>query len=105
MDARNGPIDADIPLKREIFRAAKFPFKIKSNAYLTARPTEFLRAKKIFVQENQFITFDGNDRVGMKGQSTAIGGDADGNICRRRHDFLLVTLQCSLGLLSDNTPI
>jgi len=58
VNARNRPIAGDSPWKREIFRAAKFPFKIKSNAHLTARLAEFFRAKKVFAQENQFIIFD-----------------------------------------------
>jgi hypothetical protein len=70
VDARNRPIAGDSPWKREIFRAAKFPFKIKSNAHLTARLAEFFRAKKVFAQENQFIIFDWDNRVGVRERST-----------------------------------
>jgi hypothetical protein len=42
-------------------RAAKFLFEIKGNAHPPARPTEVFSAKKIFAQENQLDTFDGNN--------------------------------------------
>jgi hypothetical protein len=55
VDSRNYPIDADSPRKREIYRAVKFLFKIKSHAHLTVRLTEA-----------QCPTMIQNDRVGMR---------------------------------------
>jgi hypothetical protein len=69
VDARNRPIDGDSPWKREIFRAAKFPFKIKSNAHLTARPAEFFRAKDFCARKSIHYSAGASRRV-----KSAIGG-------------------------------